>query len=234
MQVEIVILPSMIIQLNNISKAYGSSGEANFQQVLQDLSMKIGSGESVAITGPSGSGKSTLLNILGTLDYPDAGSYTFKDVDVTGLKGKSLDHFRNREIGFVFQFHHLLPQLNVVENVLIPAMFSEDKKGAEAHAETLLRQVGMWEHRFKKPGQLSGGECQRVAVVRALINRPALLLADEPTGALDRNNVQSIADLLLEMNSNLGVTLLLVTHSLELAGKMSRQLTLQNGQLEEA
>ncbi|MDA3823467.1 MAG: ABC transporter ATP-binding protein [Bacteroidales bacterium] len=223
----------MLLKLQNISKAFGNPNDAHHQQVLKDLSMEVMPGETLAILGPSGSGKSTLLNIMGTLDYPDSGTFTFKDQLITDLKPKEIDHFRNREIGFVFQFHHLLPQCNVMENVLIPKLVQKsDQKQNASEAEELLNKVGLWEHRHKKPGQLSGGECQRVAVIRAVINHPSLILADEPTGALDSKNVNSISELLLRLNKEEAIALVVVTHSKSLASEMSSIYELKEGQLQ--
>ncbi len=223
----------MLLQLDKISKSYGQAGESNRQVVLEDLSLEVENGETIAILGPSGSGKSTLLNIIGTLDYPDSGSVIFNGQALSGLKGDELDHFRNREIGLVFQSHHLLPQCNVMENVLIPTLaFKGDGKESRELAGHLLNRVGLWAHRHKRPAQLSGGECQRVAVVRAMINRPSLILADEPTGALDSKNVGSIAELLLKLNHEDGVTMILVTHSRSLAAAMSGIYELKEGKLQ--
>lgn len=223
----------MLLKLQNISKAFGNPADSTHQVVLNNLSMEVQAGETIAILGPSGSGKSTLLNILGTLDYPDNGTFTFKDQLITDLSVKEIDHFRNREIGFVFQFHHLLPQCNVLENVLIPRLvYNSSAKQNNEEAEALLNSVGMWEHRHKKPGQLSGGECQRIAVVRAMINSPSLILADEPTGALDKKNVEAIAELLLKLNKDKNVALILVTHSASLAAQMGTIYELNEGQLQ--
>jgi len=222
----------MLIELQKISKAFGNPAGTEKQQVLQDLDLVIEAGEKVAVLGPSGSGKSTMLNIMGTLEQPDQGDVLFRDRDLNSYSGKELDHFRNREIGFVFQFHHLLPQCNLLENVLIPTLTDrEERDKKRAYAESLMKRTGLWEHRDKMPGQLSGGECQRTAVVRAMINRPGLLLADEPTGALDGKNVDILFDLLLELNREEGVALVLVTHSERLAMKMGKIYELNEGRL---
>ncbi len=224
----------MLLQLQNISKAYGSPARTNHQVVLANLSFSVNEGDTIAILGPSGSGKSTLLNITGTLDRPDSGSYTYKGKDITTFTDAELDLFRNREIGFVFQFHHLLPQCNLIENVLIPTLVDRsDHNQKTQYAEELLKRVGLLEHRNKLPGQLSGGECQRAAVVRAMINRPSLILADEPTGALDWKNVERMSELLLQLNSEEGTTLILVTHSRALASKMSTVYEIIEGKLEQ-
>lgn len=225
----------MLLKLENISKSFGSENDATKREVLKDLSFTIDEAESVAILGPSGSGKSTLLNIIGSLEYPDMGSVAYKGKDITGKSEKELDDFRNREIGFVFQFHHLLPQCTLLENVLIPTLMLKDKKSKSeklAQGEHLLKRVGIWDHRDKLPGKMSGGECQRAAVVRAMINKPSLLLADEPTGALDSESVEIMTDLLLDLNKNDGLALLVVTHSVELASRMDKTYVLRNGKLE--
>jgi ABC-type lipoprotein export system ATPase subunit len=222
----------MLLKLENISKAYGTPGEADYHPVLDALSLELDPGATLAILGPSGSGKSTLLNILGTLDIPGSGTYTYRDRDITGYSGAELDNFRNREIGFVFQFHHLLPQCTVLENVLVPTLMNRQEADAKrAYAESLLQKVGMADHAHKLPGQLSGGECQRVAVVRAMINKPSLLLADEPTGALDKKNVGRLTDLLLQMREEEGAALVLVTHSDALAAGMETVCQLDEGKL---
>lgn len=224
----------MLLKLENISKSFGSEEDSTLRRVLKELNFELGEGESTAILGPSGSGKSTLLNIIGSLDYPDAGHVYFRDEPVDTLPEKALEHYRNRQIGFVFQFHHLLPQCTLLENVLIPTLMIKERQEREAKYETaerLLRRVGIWDHRDKLPGKMSGGECQRAAVVRAMINNPSLLLADEPTGALDGENVKLMADLLLDLNQNDGLTLLVVTHSKELAARMSKIYMLQDGRL---
>ena len=190
--------------------------------------------ESLAILGPSGSGKTTLLNIIGALEEPDEGIVHFGDQNLIEMSEKELEVFRNRRIGFVFQFHHLMPQCTVLENVLIPTLplkGKEIKERKREEAENLLRKVGIWDHRNKIPSKLSGGECQRVAVVRAMINQPSLLVADEPTGSLDEKNADNIADLLFELNRENGLSLLVVTHSENLASKMNRAMRLRDGKL---
>lgn len=223
-----------MLQLKNISKSFGTPNETNFRQVLSDLSFHLAEGESAAILGPSGSGKTTLLNIIGTLDFPDIGEIRFKNEDVRAFSSSALDRFRNLEIGFVFQFHHLLPQCTLLENILLPAMLLKDKaekKKRQSRAEELLKRVGIWDHKDKLPGKMSGGECQRAAVVRAMINSPSLLLADEPSGALDHKNAGNIAELLIDLNKNDGLSLLVVTHSLELAARMQKIYQLEDGKL---
>ncbi|HER07562.1 MAG TPA: ABC transporter ATP-binding protein [Bacteroides sp.] len=223
----------MLLQLDHIRKGFGNPGDPAYRVVLEDLSLEVEEGERMAILGPSGSGKTTLLNLIGGLDHPDEGSVVFRGEDITRYPVREMDRFRNGQIGFVFQFHHLLPQCTLLENVLIPTLVRDrsDRDQALGRAEMLLRRVGIWDHRDKLPGKLSGGECQRAAVVRAMINAPSLLLADEPTGALDRENVEKMAGLLLELNREDGLTLLVVTHSAGLAEKMGRTLELRNGKL---
>jgi lipoprotein-releasing system ATP-binding protein len=222
----------MLLSLNNINKGFGPPGDPSHRRVLENLSLEVEEGERIAILGPSGSGKTTLLNIIGGLDYPDSGSVRFRGREITGFSSAEMDRYRNRQIGFVFQFHHLLPQCTLLENVLVPALVDPaGRKGKGDRAESLMKRVGIWEYRDKLPGKLSGGECQRAAVVRAMINAPSILLADEPTGALDRGNVETMAGLLLELNQADGLTLLLVTHSAELAGRMGKTFELKNGSL---
>ena len=182
----------------------------------------------------SGSGKSTLLNIIGTLDRPSSGEVLLDGQDLRRLNDVELASVRNRQIGFVFQAHHLLPQCNVLENVLLPTLATRDpavRSGASERAKRLLERVGLDGRIAHRPGQLSGGERQRVAVVRALINQPKLLLADEPTGALDRASAGNLSDLLVALNREEGVTLIVVTHALDLAKRMGRVLELRDGRL---
>lgn len=221
----------MLLQIRSISKAYGIPGTGGYQQVLSNLSLDVDEGESIAITGPSGSGKTTLLNMIGTLDKPGQGTIRYKGNDITQLSGKELNTFRNSEIGFIFQQHHLLPQCTLLENVLLPTLPGRTGTAAIEQAMKLIEKVGLKEHMHKKPRLLSGGECQRTAVVRALINNPGMLLADEPTGALDQVNAMALYSLLSEINREERLTLIVVTHSLELAEKMNRVYRLLNGNL---
>jgi len=202
-------------------------------RILDGVDLTVAPGERVAIVGPSGSGKSTLLNLLGTLDTPDQGTVVIDGMDLSRMAGDALATFRNANIGFVFQSHHLLPHLTVLENVLVPVLARESRIGPEvlARAGALLERVGLTPRQGQLPGRLSGGERQRAAVVRALINRPKLLLADEPTGALDRASAGDIATLLGELNREQGVTLVVVTHSDDLASRMERVLRMQDGRL---
>lgn len=224
-----------MLRLEGLSKQYPSTEGAAPLYILKEVTLDIARGEAVAIIGPSGSGKSTLLNVLGTLDKPSSGKVTFDGRDVTQLDELALAALRNREIGFIFQSHHLLPQCTVLENVLVPTLAEGSQRGSEVaeRAKRLLKRVGLAERLNHQPGQLSGGERQRVAVVRALINQPKLVLADEPTGALDRASADNLAQLLVELNKEEGVTLIVVTHAPDLAKKMQRILELQDGKLVE-
>jgi ABC-type lipoprotein export system ATPase subunit len=221
-----------MLELSEISKTYGDPLSGG-TPVLNGISLSVRPGDSLAITGPSGSGKSTLLNIIGSLDRPTSGSVLFENRDLARLTPDELARLRSRRIGFVFQLHHLLPQCTVLENVLIPTLIVERDRDAAQRARSLLERVGLSHRESYLPGQLSGGERQRVAVVRALINRPGLLLADEPTGSLDRAAAENVADLLVSLNKELGVTLIVATHSLRLARRLGRALNLVDGRLGE-
>ncbi len=223
----------MILQLQHIVKGYGDPASHSYRPVLKDLNLTVARGEKIAIAGPSGSGKTTLLNLIGALDYPGEGRIIFDGKEISRFSKEELTTFRNRHLGFVFQLHHLLPQLTLLENVLLPVLprGKERMKEQKAFAEELIQKVGLWEQRNQKPAQLSGGECQRTAVVRALINRPQLLLADEPTGALDEDNAQALTELLLRVVAEEGVSLVVVTHSVALAERMDRKYLLKNGKL---
>jgi len=224
----------VILQLKNISKGYGDPLKNNFRKVLDGLNLEVSVNQKIAIAGPSGSGKTTLLNLIGTLDQPDLGEIWFKGKKITGYTPKELAHFRNLEIGFVFQLHHLLPQCTMWENVLLPVLPIKKVvgKAEKDWAEHLLRKMGIWEQRNQKPSELSGGECQRTAVARALINKPLLILADEPTGALDEENAGHLAELLNHLSGEEGVSLIVVTHSTELASQMDIVYHLKNGILQ--
>jgi ABC-type lipoprotein export system ATPase subunit len=226
-----------LLKLEKVTKNYAAAEGTAAVTVLRELTLDIAAGESVAIVGPSGSGKSTLLNIIGTLDQPTCGHVWLDGQDLSQLDELKLAAIRNRQIGFVFQSHHLMPQCSVIENVLVPTIAdrkSKTREGAPGRAEKLLKRVGLGERLHHRPGQLSGGERQRVAVVRALINEPKLLLADEPTGALDRASAQGLAQLLVELNREEHVTLIVVTHALDLARQMGRIVELRDGQLVDA
>jgi ABC-type lipoprotein export system ATPase subunit len=224
----------MLLHLKGISKGYGDPLKPNFRKVLDGINLELAPNQKIAIAGPSGSGKTTLLNLIGTLDQPDAGEIIFKGKKITGYSQEELANFRNRELGFVFQMHHLLPQCTLWENVLLPVlpMKKVAGKAEKDWAEHLLRKVGIWEQRNQKPAELSGGECQRTAVVRALINKPQLILADEPTGALDEQNAGYLADLLNHISDEEGISLIVVTHSPELAAQMDVVYHLKNGKLQ--
>ena len=226
-----------LLTLTDVAKSYAATDAAESLPVLRDVNLQLPPGEAIAIVGPSGSGKSTLLNIIGTLDRPDRGSVQLGDRDLTTLSERELAAVRAREIGFVFQLHHLLPQCTVMENVLVPTLAGNSKQRSEApeaRARRLLERVGLSGRLSHRPGQLSGGERQRVAVVRALINEPKLLLADEPTGSLDRAAAENLTQLLVELNQEEGVSLIIVTHAAPLAAQMSRVLVLQDGTLVES
>jgi len=223
-----------VLKLINVTKRFDSPDGAGAITVLHEISLQVGRADSLAIVGPSGSGKSTLLHLIGTLDRPTSGEILFEGQDLNRLDDNQLAAVRNRRIGFVFQAHYLLPQCTVLENVLVPTLAgapSPPGLQAEERAKRLLARVGLAERLAHRPGQLSGGERQRVAVVRALINQPRLLLADEPTGALDHASAQQLAQLLVELNREEGVTLVVVTHARELAGRMARVLELNDGRL---
>jgi lipoprotein-releasing system ATP-binding protein len=226
----------LMIELVDVTKRYPSPGDTEGLSVLKGITLKVVQGQSLVIVGPSGSGKSTLLNIIGTLDRPTTGEALLDGRDLTKLDEAELAKIRNKEIGFVFQLHHLLPQCTVLENVLVPAIVDKGRgrrQEVEQRATDLLQRVGLERHLQYRPGELSGGQRQRVAVVRALINQPKLLLADEPTGSLDEEASQNIAELLVELNRSEGVTLIVVTHSLKLAERMGQVMELSGGLLKE-
>lgn len=216
-----------IMSLSNVSKSYGEL------TVLDGVSLEIGVGEAVAVVGPSGSGKSTLLHLMGALDVPSSGEIAYKGDAFGGMNEKQRAAFRAEQLGFVFQAHRLLPQCSAVENTLLPKL-ATGKASAddEQRAKALLQRVGLGDRLHHRPGELSGGECQRVALVRALINRPGLLLADEPTGALDEANADGLVELLLQLNKEEGTALVVVTHDPDVAAQMGRTLRLRAGRLE--
>lgn len=216
-----------MIEIENINKSYGSL------QVLRDVCVDIHQGEVVSIVGPSGAGKTTLLQIIGTLDRPDSGSIIFNGTDVLKLKGRELAHFRNRNIGFVFQFHQLLPEFTALENVAMPALLGGTKQSeAYKRAGELLQYMGLGERINHKPAQLSGGESQRVAVARALINNPSVILADEPSGSLDSQNKRELHDLFFRLRSEMNQTFVIVTHDEQLAQQADRVLHMRDGAIE--
>lgn len=213
-----------MIEVKNIVKTYGDL------QVLRDVSVTIGQGEIVSIVGASGAGKTTLLQIIGTLDRPDSGSVLYDGVDVLSLKDKALAHFRNQNIGFVFQFHQLLPEFTTLENVMIPALIGgTDHNAASQRAQQLLQYMGLTGRLHHKPAQLSGGERQRVAVARALVNRPQVVLADEPSGSLDTQNKEELHRLFFDLRKEFNQTFVIVTHDEALATRADRTLRMSDG-----
>ena len=217
-----------LIELRNVSKCYSDG-----VPVIHDLSLAVQLGETLAVVGPSGSGKSTLLNLLGALDTPTSGAVLFEQRNLAEYDANALAQFRNRQVGFVFQLHHLLPQLTALENVLVPtlAACAGRHDGVLDRARRLLERVGLGGKETARPGRLSGGERQRVAVVRALINSPRLLLADEPTGSLDSATAATLVDLLVELNREEQVSLVLITHAPNLARRMGKVMELRDGTL---
>ncbi|RIH65030.1 ABC transporter ATP-binding protein [Mariniphaga sediminis] len=223
----------MLLQLQNIVKGYGEPNTHSYRPVLNGLNLEVSEGDKISIVGPSGSGKTTLLNLMGAMDTPGEGKVLFKGKDITSYSKQELAGFRNQHLGFIFQMHHLLPQLTLFENVLLPLLPQGKSISREQKewAEYLIEKVGITGQRNQKPSQLSGGECQRTAVVRALVNKPELLLADEPTGALDEENANALTDLLLTLSAEEGVTLITVTHATALADCMDKKFQLKNGKL---
>ena len=219
-----------MLSLRNILKSFPQRGT-----VLDHLSLDVQEGDTVSIMGPSGSGKTTLMNIIGLLDKPDSGTVLFLGKDILGYSDDEAAEYRNRHIGFVFQEHFLLPHLTVLENILLPLLAmrrkNEDTEPGERRAAELMEKTGISSLASKYPSAISGGEAQRTALVRALVNNPSILLADEPTGSLDAKNSENLGNLLMELNKDLGITLILTTHSGKLAGKMSRNLILGDGRL---
>jgi lipoprotein-releasing system ATP-binding protein len=221
------------IRGRDLSKSFQNGGVRI--DVLQGVNLDLEIGETVAIVGASGIGKSTLLHILGTLDRPDSGILEFQGEDVFQYNDFKLAQFRNRTIGFVFQFHHLLPEFSALENAMMPALINGfDKPDAVNAAEEILVRVGLQERLHLRVGKLSGGEQQRVALARALVLKPAILLADEPTGNLDSANSDQVHQLILELNRELSMALVVVTHNMELASYMSRSVTIVDGRLQDA
>ena len=222
-----------MIQLKDVYKQYASPDTSEAVPVLAGIDMTIEAGSSVAVVGPSGCGKSTLLNLVGALDTPTKGQVFLDGQDLSGLDDKALAQLRNQKVGFIFQMHHLLPQLTVLENVLVPTLAQKttEKSQYTSLARSLIDQVGLQDVMSHLPSQLSGGQRQRVAVARALINQPKVLLADEPTGALDQATAEQISDLLVEVHKAQSVTLVMVTHAQSLAARMDRLYTLDKGRL---
>ncbi len=219
-----------LIKAENIRKSFTSNG--NLVEVLDGVDLEIQAGDSVAIVGASGVGKSTLLHILGTLERPTAGNLWWNGTDVFALNDEQLAAFRNRRIGFVFQFHHLLPEFDALENVMMPALIARlPRAEAQERAEAILQQVGLQDRLHHRIGALSGGEQQRVAVARALVMAPDVLLADEPTGNLDPRIGRQVHDLLVRLNQEKGLTTVVVTHNLELAALLAYQITIRDGKV---
>lgn len=219
-----------VLQCQHLAKQFADGNLKT--NVLTDINLTVNKGDRIAIIGSSGSGKSTLLHLLGGLDEPTQGQVLINGQDINTLSVKALSQLRNQQLGFVYQFHHLLPEFTAIENVAIPLVISGiAPKPAQQQAAELLEQVGLGHRLAHKPSELSGGERQRAALARALITRPACLLADEPTGNLDHRTAHAIFDLILELNSSFGTALVIVTHDNELAGNMDKTLTLIDGKL---
>lgn len=216
-----------MIDIKGIKKSFGSL------EVLKGIDLHIDKGEVVSIVGPSGAGKTTLLQIIGTLDRPDTGTITIDGIDVSKLSSKKLSDFRNQHIGFVFQFHQLLPEFTAIENIMIPAYIAGvSHREARQRAEELLEFMGLSDRASHKPNELSGGEKQRVAVARALINHPAVILADEPSGSLDSKNKEELHQLFFDLRDKFGQTFVIVTHDEQLASITDRTIHMRDGQLE--
>jgi len=218
----------ILLQVQDLCKTYSSNGTQT--HVLNNVNTAVSAGDMLAVIGPSGAGKSTLLHILGTLDHPTDGQVLYRNEDIFSRSPQELARFRNRRIGFIFQFHHLLPEFTAYENICMPAMITGgDQRPYQDKAHELLERMGLGNRGHHKPGELSGGEQQRVAVARALIMSPELVMADEPTGNLDSHTGSEVFDLLLELNAQMKTTLIIVTHNEEFARRMPRCITLRDG-----
>lgn len=219
-----------MLKLTGISKTFRQRGI-----LLDNLELEMNEADMIAVTGPSGSGKTTLLNLVGTLDRPDSGDIKFRNTSILGYSSDQAAEYRNSHIGFVFQDHLLLPHMTILQNIMLPVLARKSRKRdyqwSEDYAVQLMDTVGIKDISGKLPFQISGGEAQRAALVRALVNKPSVLLADEPTGSLDKDNAELLGELLIEVNRQTGVALLLVTHSLSLAEKMTKSYHLEKGKL---
>jgi lipoprotein-releasing system ATP-binding protein len=218
-----------LVTVQNVTKTFEHEGRS--LEVLKGIDLEIGRGEMVTIVGPSGAGKSTLLHLIGTLDLPTEGRILYDGRDVTRLGSSDLAEFRNRSIGFVFQFHHLLPEFTALENVMMPSLIQGGGR-LEDRARQLLDEVGLTDRLTHRPGELSGGEQQRVALARALLMKPKLVLADEPTGNLDSQTSNSVQSLIFDLNRRHGITFLIVTHSRDFAAMMPRRVSMKDGRID--
>ncbi|GFO65525.1 ABC transporter ATP-binding protein [Geomonas paludis] len=224
---------SSLLEVKNLFKSYGT-GEARVE-VLKGIDLTVAAGDTIALVGPSGAGKSTLLHVMGTIDRPTSGDVLFDGEKIFNLADQPLAAFRNRSIGFVFQFHHLLPEFSALENVMMPLLIGGEKRSrCEGRALKLLKDVGLSHRVTHRPGELSGGEQQRVAIARALVREPKLLLADEPTGNLDMKTSEEVHALLYEIQRNTGISLVIVTHNEQLAAGMARTVRMVDGKVVEA
>jgi lipoprotein-releasing system ATP-binding protein len=222
-----------LLTVKNLDRSYEIGGHRI--EVLKGLELSVSQQDTIAVVGASGVGKSTLLHILGTLDHPTRGEVLFEGRNIFQLSPPELARFRNRKVGFVFQFHHLLPEFNALENTMMPVLIDRgDKAEARTRAEEILTRLGLQDRLTHRIGELSGGEQQRVAIARALVQAPKLVLADEPTGNLDRKTGEQILGLFMDLNREQGITLIMVTHNLELAGKFQRVIEIRDGQVKES
>ncbi|MEC4725689.1 lipoprotein-releasing ABC transporter ATP-binding protein LolD [Shewanella sp. D64] len=224
-------MPELLLEVKNVSKCF-QEGSVD-TQVLKDVDLQVFKGEQLAIVGTSGSGKSTLLHIMGTLDRPTSGSVIMLGEDLYGLSARRQSEVRNQDLGFIYQFHHLLPEFTALENVAMPALIQgRNRKEVEAEAKVLLERVGLGHRLTHTPAEMSGGERQRTAIARALINKPKLVLADEPTGNLDASSGEAVYELIQELANQLGTAFVVVTHDTKLAARMDRQVQMKDGYLQ--